>query len=323
MVARTTAQVVKAKERERNGKKAAKLKKPVRKKTSLLRRRPTVPLSRSTQAKAKSVAMKSSAMKAMKSASPRRVAPVLKAGGKPASKAVGKPKARAVTVLKSADKSGQKLLVKVRISKEKVVQSSSRPAAATSIAAKSVLSSPSRQGALVALPPKSKRKKAKSVPRHMDKVQLRGLDLIEVPLEMLSPEPKATTAADRVGAADCAAAGSGSPVADAAVNAGSPVKDISVKGRSGAGSIAEKKKDEQVSPRSERPKRNCMRPLQTWRGERLVYERIAGSPGPSIRCAVLNAAMNEQQYSKFLAMEASDAAKQPLADAPPAASEQS
>mmetsp|Transcript_104182 Transcript_104182/g.271279 ORF Transcript_104182/g.271279 Transcript_104182/m.271279 type:complete len:112 (-) Transcript_104182:90-425(-) len=40
----------------------------------------------------------------------------------------------------------------------------------------------------------------------------------------------------------------------------------------------------------ERPKRQCMRPLQVWRNERLIYERPPGSPLPQIRGILLNAA---------------------------------
>lgn len=39
-----------------------------------------------------------------------------------------------------------------------------------------------------------------------------------------------------------------------------------------------------------RSRRQCMRPLQAWRNERLVYERPAGTPLPLVRGALLNAA---------------------------------
>lgn len=44
------------------------------------------------------------------------------------------------------------------------------------------------------------------------------------------------------------------------------------------------------STASRRPKRHCIPPLQAWRNERLVYERLAGSSAPSVRGVLLNAA---------------------------------
>ncbi|CAE8602270.1 unnamed protein product, partial [Polarella glacialis] len=39
---------------------------------------------------------------------------------------------------------------------------------------------------------------------------------------------------------------------------------------------------------SSRPRRHCLPPLETWRNERVVFERPPGSPTPQIRGVVLN-----------------------------------
>lgn len=49
--------------------------------------------------------------------------------------------------------------------------------------------------------------------------------------------------------------------------------------------------DEEQQPlKKSRPRRNRMKPLETWRNERILYERLPGSEAPSVRGVVLNAA---------------------------------
>eukprot|EP00927_Polykrikos_kofoidii_P066004 TRINITY_DN61682_c0_g1_i1.p1 TRINITY_DN61682_c0_g1~~TRINITY_DN61682_c0_g1_i1.p1 ORF type:complete len:575 (+),score=56.11 TRINITY_DN61682_c0_g1_i1:142-1725(+) len=122
----------------------------------------------------------------------------------------------------------------------------------------------------------------------MDKVQLRGLALVEVPLfalvvptDQMAPEGEGVAVLGAVSSSDLA---SQAGARGTSVNCG-----FLSSGHSSA---------------SGRPRRNSIRPLQTWRNERLVYERQPGSPTPSVRCAMLNAAMDQAQYAEFQALQA-------------------
>lgn len=104
-------------------------------------------------------------------------------------------------------------------------------------------------------------------PGQHDKVKLRGLDLVEVSLDVLDENPASPGTA--------------------------------------------------ASPESgcRRSSRKSIRPLDMYRNERAVFERLPGSPAPSVRCVVLNAASTEGEYTRFLEnREAEDAGLAVLMD---------